>query len=62
MAKPADLVYDPNGPLPAFGAGFSLPVRFMCYEVDREPGFNVLFADGAGGDQFVQQTRSGKTP
>jgi hypothetical protein len=46
-AKPVDLVYDPTGPLPALGAGFSQPVHFLCYEVWRRPGFNACFGDGS---------------
>jgi hypothetical protein len=46
-SKPADLVYDPNGPLPPLGGAFGKPVHFLCYEVGRNPGFNAAFADGA---------------
>ena len=46
--KPADLVYDPTGLLPALGAGFGIPNRLLCYRVGQRPGFNVCFADGSG--------------
>jgi hypothetical protein len=45
-SKPADLAYDPNGPLPSLGGAFDKPVHFLCYEVGRNPGFNAAFADG----------------
>ncbi len=47
LTKPADLAYDPNAPLPPLGAGYSLPVRWLCYTVDRNPVFNALMADGS---------------
>jgi prepilin-type processing-associated H-X9-DG protein len=46
-SKPADLKYDPAGPLPRLGCVFSKPVRFRGYELHRTAGFNVLFADGS---------------
>ena len=46
-SEPADLTYDPNGPLPPLGAGFSRPIRLACYNVGRQRGFNVAFADGS---------------
>jgi hypothetical protein len=45
-SKPADVIYDPNGPLSALGAGFTKPVYFLCNEVARTPGFNAVFGDG----------------
>jgi hypothetical protein len=45
-SKPADLAYDPKGPLPPLGGAFSQPVHFLCYEVSSRPGFNAVFADG----------------
>jgi hypothetical protein len=45
-SKPADLAYDPAGPLPPLGGVFTKPVHFFCYELRREPGFNACFADG----------------
>ncbi len=44
-AKPDDLVYDPNGPLPPMGGLFEVPIKFLCYPVGRRPGFNAVFAD-----------------
>lgn len=52
-SKPADLAYDPNGPLPPLGAGFGKPSHFLCYEVGRRPGFNAGFADGSA--RFILQ-------
>ena len=46
-SKPADLAYDPNGPLPRLGAGYTKPVHFLCREVRREPIFVAVFADGS---------------
>jgi prepilin-type processing-associated H-X9-DG protein len=46
-SKPADLAYDPDGPLPPLGGVFTKPVRFLKFEVSRRAGFNVLFADGS---------------
>jgi len=45
-SKPAELLYDPARPLPAFGGPFRKAVHFLGYEVRRKPGFNALFADG----------------
>src|SRR5262249_862557 len=45
-SKPADLVYDPGGPLPPLGGVFGKPVHFVCYEIWRKPGFVACFADG----------------
>ena len=47
-SKPADLAYDPGGPLPALGGEFRKPVRVACYVVRREPGFVAVFGDGQG--------------
>ena len=51
-SKPGDVVYDPVGPLPAFGSGYTKPEKFLCYEVGRHPGFAVGFADGTA--RFVR--------
>src|SRR4051812_29262286 len=45
--KPGDLTYDPAGPLPPLGAGFSKADKFLCYEGRPRPGFNACFADGS---------------
>jgi hypothetical protein len=45
--KPVDLVYDPNGPLPPLGAGFTKATYFLCREIARSPAFNACFADGS---------------
>jgi hypothetical protein len=58
-SKPADLVYDPHGPLPSLGVGYYLPIRFMCYEVGRRPGFNVGMADGSW--RFILDTMDQET-
>ena len=47
-SKPADLTYDPGGPLPALGGEFQKPVKLACYVVRREPGFVAAFGDGYG--------------
>lgn len=57
--KPADLVYDPNGPLPPLGAGYSLPAKFICYEVGRRPVTNACLADGSG--QLITDTMDEQT-
>ncbi len=53
-AKPGDLTYDPDGPLPPLGAGYTKPVHFLCYEVSRKAGFNACFADGSC--RFIRRT------
>jgi hypothetical protein len=45
--KPEELTYDPAGPLPPLGAGYSKADKFLCYEVRRRPGFNAFFGDGS---------------
>jgi Protein of unknown function (DUF1559) len=52
--KPADLTYDPKGPLPALGGAWTKPVHFMCREVRRNPGFVACFADGSV--RFIRQS------
>jgi Protein of unknown function (DUF1559) len=52
--KPADLTYDPKGPLPALGGAWTKPVHFMCREVRRDPGFVACFADGSV--RFIRQS------
>ena len=44
--------YDPNGPLPALGSGYTKAVHFLCYELGRHAGFNAVFADGS--DRFLR--------
>jgi hypothetical protein len=44
--KPDDLIYDPNGPLPALRCKFKKPVRWGNYNVGWKSGFNAAFADG----------------
>ncbi len=46
-SKPDDVIYDPSGPLPSLGAGYSKPIHFLCREVARRPGFVACFADGS---------------
>jgi hypothetical protein len=45
-AKPAEIAYSPDKPLPPLGAGYSRPAHFLCYEIGRRSGFNACFADG----------------
>ena len=45
-AKPVDIEYAPDAPLPPLGAGYTMPVRFLCHVIRRKPGFNAVFADG----------------
>jgi hypothetical protein len=58
-SKPADLAYDPNGPLPPLGGVYGKPVHVLCYEVRRRPGFNACFADGSA--RFILSTTDEKT-
>jgi hypothetical protein len=53
-SKPADLTYDPNGPLPRFSAEFSKPRLIVCYEIGRDPAFHACFADGSL--RFIRST------
>jgi hypothetical protein len=46
-SKPVDLVYDPNDPLPPLGGQFTMPTKFLGYELNRKPGFLAAFADGS---------------
>jgi hypothetical protein len=46
-AEPRDLAYDPNGPLPALGAGYATNGRFLCYRVRGVPVFHACLADGS---------------
>jgi len=45
--KPADLNYQPDQPLPSLGGVHERPVKFLCYEIGRRPGFSACFADGS---------------
>jgi hypothetical protein len=45
-SKPGDLEYDPREPLPCFGRVYSIPRKFLGWEIDHYPGFNAAFADG----------------
>jgi len=45
-AKPVDLEYSPDSPLPPFGASSTKPVKLWCYEISRKTGFLACFADG----------------
>jgi hypothetical protein len=57
--KPAELVYDPAGPLLQLGGVHSKPVRFLCREWWREPGFVAGFADGSV--RFVRSSTDERT-
>jgi hypothetical protein len=46
-SQPAELTYDPVGPLPPLGGAFTKPAYFLGYEVGRRPGFAACFADGS---------------
>jgi hypothetical protein len=48
-SKPADLVYDPDGPLPELGGWFSRPIYWGRSNIvtGKIPGFHVCFADGS---------------
>jgi Protein of unknown function (DUF1559) len=45
--KPADLVYDPNGPLPPFGDRDKKRRYWRCLEISVKSGFVAGFADGS---------------
>ena len=45
-AKPVDLIYATDQPLPLLGGLYSQPVHFVCFEIYRKTGFNACFADG----------------
>ncbi len=46
--KPADLIYDSNGPLPKFGGHYMAPDRVWAHRViSRRPIFGVCLGDGA---------------
>jgi Protein of unknown function (DUF1559) len=53
-SKPGDISYDPNGPLPALGSGYTKTIKFVCYEVGHRPGFVACFADGSV--RFIRQS------
>lgn len=46
-SKPVDLAYDPNGPLPAMQCPYRKPVKYWCWELGSQAGFNATFADGS---------------
>jgi hypothetical protein len=46
-ARPGDLVYDPDEPLPPLGGLYRKPVDFLGYTVSSEEGFTAAFADGS---------------
>src|SRR5262249_1241240 len=45
-SKPFDLDYHPDKPVPALAGPFTKPVKFLCYDIARRPGFSAVFADG----------------
>jgi hypothetical protein len=55
-SKPAELAYDPDGPLPKLGGAYTRPAYFLCYEVQRESGFTCCFGDGTA--RFIPSTGS----
>jgi hypothetical protein len=58
-SKPADLKYNPNGPIPALGGLFTKPTFFLGYESGRKPGFTAAFADGS--TRFINLDTDEKT-
>ena len=46
-SKPVDLVYDSNGPLPAFSNHYKRRRYWLCFEVSAKPGFVAGFADAS---------------
>ncbi len=50
--QPADLVYDPHGPLPPLGGVFTGEGRFSLFGSSREKGFHAGMADGSV--RFIQ--------
>jgi len=58
-SKPDDLNYDPAGPLPPLGSGYTKPVHFLCREVARRPGFAVCLGDGKS--VFVRNSTDERT-
>jgi hypothetical protein len=57
--KPVDLVYDPDGPLPALKGHFTKPVYFLDYVLWRTSGFNASFGDGS--TRFIPSKTDEKT-
>jgi hypothetical protein len=53
-SAPDDLAYDPAGPLPGLGGVWTKPVRFLCREFGRRPGFVACLGDGRV--RFVRQS------
>lgn len=45
--KPADLVYDPQGPLPPLGAGLGREIRLLRVPIGQRPGFMAALVDGS---------------
>jgi hypothetical protein len=45
--KPADVPYDPDGPLPPLGGVFTGKSRFSLFGPNRSPGFHVAMGDGS---------------
>jgi hypothetical protein len=46
-AKPGDLVYDPQGPLPKFGRWFTWPIFRWKLVIGERPRFQAAMADGS---------------
>jgi hypothetical protein len=58
-AKPVDLAYDPDKPLPALGGVFTKTVHFLYCGVGSKSGFSAVFADGKG--RFISSQTAEKT-
>jgi hypothetical protein len=46
-AKPVDLTYEPDKPIPSLGTGRVKPVRALGYNINYNTGFMACFSDGA---------------
>jgi hypothetical protein len=45
-SRPADLKYDPDGPVPRLGGLYTKPIRLLGYAVKDRSGFSAVFGDG----------------
>jgi hypothetical protein len=58
-SKPEDMVYDPDGPLPALGGQYTKAVKFRGWHLWSVPGFNACFGDGS--TRFISSKTDEKT-
>jgi hypothetical protein len=70
-AKPVDLAYSPDQPLPSLACPYTKPVKLFCYTIGYRPGFAGCFADGktrfvphSAGEAIIRAliTRNGGEP